>query len=123
MNHQGFLEPLLGHALPWLYVDTSLWTAIGFAGNLLFGSRFFVQWLYSERSKAVVVPPVFWHLSFWGSLIALLYAFHIDKAPVIVGSIALPMIYARNLFLLRSQRAQAILANNSSKPTPLRGAA
>jgi lipid-A-disaccharide synthase-like uncharacterized protein len=100
----GFLEPLLGAPMPWLYVDSTWWTAIGLVGNVLFGSRFFIQWLHSERSKRLVVPPVFWYLSFWGSVISLLYALHIDKLPVILGCAFLPFVYARNLRFLRRER-------------------
>jgi lipid-A-disaccharide synthase-like uncharacterized protein len=104
----GFLEPLLGSAAPWLYVDSAWWTTIGLVGNGLFGSRFLIQWLHSERSKRLVVPPVFWYLSFWGSVISLLYALHIDKLPVILGCAFLPFVYARNLrFLRREQLAES----------------
>lgn len=100
----GFLEPFLGGLLPWLYADSAWWTAFGLLGNALFSSRFFIQWLHSERRGRLVVPPVFWYLSFWGSLIALVYAFHVDKLPIILGYIALPFLYARNLRLLRRER-------------------
>jgi lipid-A-disaccharide synthase-like uncharacterized protein len=96
-----FLEPLLNGFAPWLYVNSYLWTAIGFAGNILFGSRFIFQWLISEKKHCLVVPPFFWHLSFWGSVLNLLYAFHLDNAPLLLGVIALPLIYGRNLVLLR----------------------
>lgn len=96
----GFLEPALGAAAPWLYRDSRWWTVFGLFGNLLFSSRFIVQWLYSERRRRLVVPPVFWHLSFWGSVVSLLYAFHVDKLPVILGYVFLPLLYARNLMLL-----------------------
>jgi lipid-A-disaccharide synthase-like uncharacterized protein len=99
-NPEGFLRPLLGSLLPWLYVDTLYWTLFGLAGNAVFSSRFLVQWLHSERAKRVVVPSVFWHLSFWGSLISLLYALHVDKLPVILGYVLLPVLYGRNLVLL-----------------------
>ena len=55
----------------------------------------------------VVVPAHFWHLSFWGSVLNLLYALHIDNAPIIFGVIALPIIYGRNLVLLRRTRGRA----------------
>lgn len=100
----GFLQPLLGAALPWLYVDSYLWTAFGLLGNVIFSSRFVVQWLYSEKKKQLLVPPVFWHLSFWGSAIALIYALHIDKLPVILSFCFLPFLYFRNLVLLRRGR-------------------
>ena len=100
-NTIGFLEPFLKSYVAFLYVDSPYWTAFGVFGNLMFSSRFLIQWYYSEKEKRVVVPAVFWQISFWGSLIALVYAFHIDKAPVILGSIFLPFLYARNLFILK----------------------
>jgi lipid-A-disaccharide synthase-like uncharacterized protein len=103
----GFLEPILGGILPWLYVESAFWTGIGLIGNGLFGSRFFIQWLHSERSKQLVVPPLFWHLSFWGSILQLLYGLHIDKLPIILGYAFLPIIYARNLHFLRHSKAKA----------------
>jgi lipid-A-disaccharide synthase-like uncharacterized protein len=102
----GFLEPFLGHVLPWLYADTRWWTMVGLVGNAIFGSRFVIQWLHSERQKRVVVPPVFWYLSFWGSVISLVYAFHVDKLPVILSFLFLPFLYARNLSLLRRSRPE-----------------
>jgi lipid-A-disaccharide synthase-like uncharacterized protein len=104
----GFLQPLLGRGLPWLYRDSAWWTAFGLLGNLLFSSRFVVQWLYSERRRQLVVPPVFWHLSFWGSLVSLVYAFHVDKLPVILGYAFLPVLYARNLMLLGRRDEKAV---------------
>lgn len=101
MNGEGsFLEPLIGRFVPGLYGDSSWWTVFGLLGNLLFSSRFVIQWLYSEKLKRLVVPAGFWHLSFWGSVIALIYAFHVDKLPVILGYVFLPPLYARNLVLL-----------------------
>ena len=96
----GFLQPHLQAWLPWLYADSRWWTVFGIVGNLLFSSRFLLQWLHSERHKQLVVPPVFWHLSFWGSVVSLIYALHVDKLPVILGYAFLPPLYARNLILL-----------------------
>lgn len=98
---QGFLEPLLGAAFPWLYADSRLWTAVGLAGNAIFSSRFIIQWLYSEKKKQLLVPTIFWHLSFWGSLVSLVYALHIDKLPIILSFCFLPFLYFRNLILMR----------------------
>ena len=95
-----FLQAQLGPFLPWLYVNSYWWTIVGFAGNIMFSSRFLLQWLSSEKRKEVVVPPYFWHLSFWGSLLNLFYAFHLDSAPIIFGVVALPFVYGRNLVLL-----------------------
>lgn len=105
----GFLKPFLDSVVPWLYYDSQLWTAFGLLGNLLFSLRFIVQWLYSEKRRELVVPAVFWHLSFWGSMITLIYACHVDKLPVILGYFFLPILYARNLVLLaRGKRKGSI---------------
>ncbi len=100
-DNTGFLQPLLGQLLPWLYVDSGWWTAFGLLGNALFSSRFVIQWLHSEKRKELVVPPIFWHLSFWGSTVSLVYAVHIDKLPILLSFSFLPFLYARNLILLR----------------------
>ena len=102
----GLIEELIDANFDWLFRESLYWTAFGLAGNLMFGLRFFVQWLHSEKEKRVVVPPVFWYLSFWGSIICLIYAVHIDKLPVILGYLFLPIIYARNLRLLRKTRTE-----------------
>ena len=48
-----------------------------------------------------MLPPIFWHLSFWGSVLQMLYALHIDKLPVMLSYAFLPFLYARNLWLLK----------------------
>jgi len=100
----GVVQQLLGTHFVWLFRDSVAWTYFGFLGTLLFGSRFVIQWLHSEKHQKIVVPPIFWHLSFWGSLVSLIYAVHIDKLPVIFGLIFLPFLYARNLILLGKSR-------------------
>lgn len=97
---QTFLEPIVGS---WLYKDSAMWTAMGFLGAAIFGSRFVLQWFQSEKEKKLVVPWYFWHLSFWGSVLNLLYFLHLDKAPLILGNCFLPFLYGRNIFFLRKQ--------------------
>ena len=107
MEQDVFLQPLLAGHFGWFYTHSYWWTVFGLLGNALFSTRFLVQWIASERKKRIVVPAIFWHLSFWGSIISLLYAFHIDKLPVILGYVALPVIYGRNLFILKRQERPA----------------
>ncbi|MEZ0276497.1 MAG: lipid-A-disaccharide synthase N-terminal domain-containing protein [Roseimicrobium sp.] len=95
---QNWLEPIFGR---WLYVDSMGWTVVGFLGAAIFGSRFILQWLQSEKEKKLVVPWYFWHLSFWGSVLNLLYFLHLDKAPLILGNCFLPFLYGRNILFLR----------------------
>jgi lipid-A-disaccharide synthase-like uncharacterized protein len=83
--------------------NSGWWTAFGLAA--IFSSRFIIQWLHSEKKKELIVPPIFWHLSFWGSVISLLYAVHVDKLPIILSFAFLPFLYARNLVLLRRRPA------------------
>ena len=94
---QSYLEPIFGE---WLYVDSHWWTVIGFLGAGIFGSRFLLQWLQSEKERRLVVPWYFWYLSFWGSTLNMIYFIHLDKAPLILGNCFLPILYARNLVLL-----------------------
>ncbi|KJV27614.1 hypothetical protein VI08_17795 [Luteibacter yeojuensis] len=80
---------------------------VGLAGGALFSSRFILQWIHSERQGRLAIPPVFWHLSFWGSVVSLVYALHIDKAPIILSYVFLPVLYGRNLWLLRRETRAA----------------
>ena len=113
-----FLEPYLGAWLPWLYGHSYWWTVLGFAGSAMFGSRFILQWLASEKRQELFIPGYFWHLSFWGSVVNLIYAFHIDNAPIIFGVLALPFIYGRNLILLQRGRRETVVKEESkSSPT------
>jgi lipid-A-disaccharide synthase-like uncharacterized protein len=107
MSEAGvFLKPLLNSLVPWLYYESPFWTVFGLVGNFLFSLRFVIQWLHSEKRKELVVPDVFWHFSLWGSVITLIYAFHVDKLPVILGYVFLPILYARSLVLLSRGKRQ-----------------
>ena len=102
----GFLEPYLKPVLGgWLYADSTIWSVIGFLGVGIFSARFVLQWLVTEKHKRLTVPPAFWHCSFWGSVLNVIYCIHVDKAPLILGNIFLPFLYLRNLiFLSRAQQ-------------------
>ena len=112
-NSPGLIEYLCAGRLGWLFQESVYWTCFGLLGNILFGSRFIVQWLHSERHRRLIVPPIFWYLSFWGSVISLIYALHIDKMPVILGYLFLPLIYARNLVLLRKSKFETATVQTS----------
>ena len=83
-----------------------VWTAVGMLGQGIFGSRFLVQWLASERLRRSVIPKAFWYLSIVGCLVLLSYAIHRHDPVFIVGEIGGLMIYIRNLVLLK-KAAQA----------------
>lgn len=62
-NSPGLIQHLCGGRTAWLFQESIYWTCFGLLGNLLFGSRFVVQWLHSERHQRLIVPPVFWYLN------------------------------------------------------------
>lgn len=87
--------------------NLDIWSAVGFFGQFLFGMRFIVQWLFSERAKRVVVPKVFWYLSICGSLVTLVYAIE-QRDPVFTVSMCLNnLIYIRNLMLWKPDQTSA----------------
>jgi lipid-A-disaccharide synthase-like uncharacterized protein len=81
--------------------SSTFWLAVGFAGQALFGMRFFVQWLHSESRRKSVIPLTFWHLSVAGGVVLLCYAIHRREPVFIVGETVSLMIFLRNLQLIR----------------------
>jgi lipid-A-disaccharide synthase-like uncharacterized protein len=86
------------------------WYVLGFAGQLLFGSRFIVQWWVSEKHRRVMIPRAFWYLSLVGGIALFVYALHKRDPVFAIGQGAGVFIYVRNLFLARHERAAAALA-------------
>lgn len=85
----------------------TLWLVIGFLGQALFGSRFLVQWIASERRRRSIVPVAFWYLSIAGSALLLAYALHRRDPVFVVGQLTGSFIYTRNLyFIWRSRGAE-----------------
>lgn len=81
--------------------DSTVWLAIGLAGNTAFFARFLVQWIASERAGRSYVPVVFWYLSIAGSLILLAYAIHRRDPVFTLAFLPNCVVYVRNLVLLR----------------------
>ena len=79
------------------------WMVLGFAGQLLFGSRFVVQWLASERKGRVVIPTAFWILSALGGTALFAYAVHQRDPVFAIGQGGGLLIYLRNLMLERAK--------------------
>ncbi len=87
------------------------WLAVGYGGQIVFGSRFYVQWLASEKRKQSVVPELFWWLSLFGALMTLAYALYRMDGPFIMANLGGPPIYARNLVLVHRARRAATVAS------------
>lgn len=79
------------------------WLIVGLIGQLLFFSRFVIQWIASERAKSSVMPPVFWYLSLVGSGFLLAYSYHISDPIFLVASVLNIFIYLRNIALINNK--------------------
>lgn len=85
--------------------DTSaFWWALGFFGQFLFGMRFVVQWIATERQKKSVIPVAFWYLSLAGSVTLLTYAIYRLDWVFIAGFSLNMIIYLRNLYYIHLQQ-------------------
>ena len=84
----------------------SLWLIVGFLGQALFGSRFLLQWLASEREKRSVVPVAFWFCSIAGGAVLLSYAIYRQDPVFICGQALGILIYSRNLYFIYRRPAE-----------------
>ena len=101
-----FAKPLaFDQPLPWLVV--------GIVGQLLWVSRFPVQWLFSERAGHSHFPLVFWWISLAGNLLLFAYALHLGILVYILGFLPGPVVQIRNLMLIRGKDDDAL-------PSPVR---
>ena len=97
-----WLNNLIFPSGKFLGIEWHLWKIIGWVGNLVFFSRFMVQWYATERTKRVVVPAAFWWLSLTGSLLLLAYSVY-RRDSVFIFAYAFTWIpYIRNLIIHRN---------------------
>jgi len=101
-------------------IDWHFWKFIGWAGNIIFFSRFFVQWWATEKRKEVVVPNAFWWLSLAGSLCLLAYGLW-RRDSVFIFAYAFTWIpYIRNLVISRRVAKQCSTCASCGTDTPPR---
>ncbi len=100
---QGF-QDFFGNLIENLQGRVTFWTLFGLTANLLFASRFVVQWYVSEKLKRSVIPVQFWYISIVGSLMMLVYSIYLGKVPLILGFLFPTVIYIRNLILLKKNQ-------------------
>lgn len=75
------------------------WMVWGVVAQVVFISRFFYQWIYSEKEKKSVLPLGFWIISTIGSLMIFTYAIA-RMDPVLFASHGLGLFtYIRNILL------------------------
>lgn len=77
----------------------------GIAAQIVFISRFFYQWIYSENRKESILPLGFWIISICGSAMNFVYGvFRLD--PVLVAAHSLGMfVYLRNILIHYNKRS------------------
>lgn len=96
--------------LGWLNVETWTefwWVLFGLGGQLMFMSRFLVQWIASERARRSIVPVAFWYFSIAGGLILFSYALYRGDPVFILGQSLGVFIYSRNLYLIHVEKRAA----------------
>ena len=76
------------------------WLVIGLIAQLLFGSRFLVQWITSERRGRSTVPVTFWYFSLAGGFLLLAYSIARRDLVFILGQSLGLLVYVRNLMLV-----------------------
>jgi lipid-A-disaccharide synthase-like uncharacterized protein len=114
-----WLTNFIWHDGKFLGIDWSVWKGVGYAGTLIFFSRFLVQWYATEKQKRVVVPQAFWWLSLVGALLLFAYSVH-QRDSVFIISYAFTWIpYIRNLMIhQRHQAAQSDCTGCGEKIPP-----
>ncbi|WP_375408667.1 lipid-A-disaccharide synthase N-terminal domain-containing protein [uncultured Methylobacterium sp.] len=97
-------EDLQGYVYDVFVTRFDLWLVFGLAAQLVFGSRFVLQWIASERAGKSVMPMSFWFLSIAGGLMTLVYGL-VRREPVIIfGQGLSTLIYLRNVVLILRER-------------------
>lgn len=82
----------------------SIWVILGFFGQALFGGRFLVQWIHSEKQRKSVIPMAFWWFSIGGGIILLIYSIHTKDPVFISGQLFGVIVYVRNIWLIFKER-------------------
>ena len=101
-------QDLRGYVYDVFVARFDLWLVFGVAAQAVFGARFIVQWITSERAGRSVVPLSFWFLSIVGGLMTLVYGFVRREPVIIIGQGLSTAIYLRNLALIARERRRRV---------------
>jgi len=88
-----------------LGIEWTTWKVIGWCGNAVFFSRFFVQWVATEKKKQVVIPVAFWWLSLTGASLLLTYSIYKKDSVFICAYLPTFIPYLRNIVIHYRNRA------------------
>ena len=112
------LTDLLWHNGKFLGIAWGVWKVVGWLGNTIFFSRFFVQWYATEKKQQVVIPQAFWWLSLIGSVTLLCYSLH-QQDSVFIFAYAFTWIpYIRSLMIHRQNKAARVACAGCGQKNP-----
>lgn len=83
------------------------WHLLGTLAYVLFSSRFWIQWWYTEKSHVSQLPLSFWLLSLIGALLSIVYFLRIGDSVNLVGPLVGIVPYLRNLMLIQRKNKAA----------------
>lgn len=92
------------------------WVVLGFGAQIVFASRFLIQWFISERRKESVIPVAFWWVSFFGGVVLFIYFVWRQEPVGVLGQSSGIVIYARNLRLIYKKRRRDRRALEAGAP-------
>jgi lipid-A-disaccharide synthase len=81
---------------------------LGFIANLLFGARFFLQWIHSEKQKTSIVTKSFWQISLAANLMMFFHGFLQIQYPVCLIQSLNAVIAWRNLNLMGEKKCRLV---------------
>ena len=98
--------------------DAPIWLGCSIIGQLIWSSRFVLQWWCAERAHRTQFPPSFWWISLVGNTLLLAYTIHLKDAVLIAGFALGPIVQIRNLMLLyrRNPPSEAMEGGGTGAP-------
>jgi lipid-A-disaccharide synthase-like uncharacterized protein len=91
-----------------------VWKTIGVVGQAIFGGRFFIQWIHSERHRESKIPNSFWWLSILGSLLTCAYIFYEREWILLLGNAPQLIPYSRNLYLIYQKKRTTLESDKAA---------
>ncbi|HEU5272774.1 MAG TPA: lipid-A-disaccharide synthase N-terminal domain-containing protein [Xanthobacteraceae bacterium] len=92
------------------FLKLNLLVLLGYAGQVLFGMRFVVQWIATERARKSVFPVAFWFFSIGGGVLLFGYALAVKDPVFILGQGFGLFVYLRNLYFVYRERRNSGLS-------------